>query len=701
VAKATQTQRSFILGVVSEGFLEGDDIDLRKASLRGGKNVRVEATRTVIGRPGLEHVTMAEDCRDMIEIRPESDVRFGLVVGDGFLRVIDEDGAEVWEEDNAPWSDGSEVWVEPFREKTVIGWSGGLHVLTYDGGAWSFDDLEFSDAPGGELAQPYWSFRGDLTMRPSALTGSITLTASAAFWHADYVGQRVRYGGREIAITSITNSTVAAGTVVSKLPPSFRIELISAGDFRVGEAVIGADTGFQGLVTAVAGDEIDVVATTYFGGPEVDEKLSSPSGSAKVVAKTGISPVASPLWDEPLISPARGYPRAAASAAGRLTFVDFPQVPDVICMSSVRDITDFETGDEDDDAIVRQVGDNAPRFLHVVNAGDLILMSDRGLYYVEVRNGAILTPTSFNAILFDKRAANSVRPAAIDDGVVFVEASGSAVSACILDGNIYLKWSVRTISTYHSALINAPVKLCGPSLTSERPEKYLFVVNGDGTLAAMSWFDGFNVENIGFIPWDTDGVIKSAAPMFGDYWMIVDRESSGATSRRMERLNDSMNVDGAVMLSDEDAILEALAGATVHICGDGWYAGEREVSEAGDVPDSADLPDDAYVGRDFDAYVSPWPFEYLQSARAGMLKARLVRGSVSVQHAERIYVRANKTRKEFGGPAFGSDVSSGTPAITKIYRFNVVGNRDHPELEVGRADPGHFRILAITQEVQV
>ncbi len=701
MAKATQTQRSFVLGVVSEGFLEGDDIELRQSSLRDGKNVRVEATRTVTGRPGLSHVGLAAGYYDMLEIRPGSDTRFGLVIGNDFLSVIDEAGAEVWSEDPAPWTSGADVWAEPFREKTVIGWSGGLHVLTYDDGAWTFGDFAFGDAPGGELAQPYWSFRGDMTMRPSALTGTITLTASTAFWTSDYVGQRVRYGKREVLITSISSATVANGTVVSALPPSYRVTLVSSGDFRVGDAVVGAETGFEGLVTAISGAQIDVVSISYFDGPVVDEKLSSPSGSSKVTASISITPVASPIWDEPLISPARGYPGAGASAAGRLTFVDFPQVPDVICMSSVRDITDFQTGAEDDDAIVRQVGDNAPRFLHVVNAGDLILFSDRGLYYVEVRNGAILTPTSFNAILFDKRAANSVRPAPIDDGVVFVEASGKAVSACLLDGNIYLKWSVRTLSTYHSPQIKTPVKLCGPSLTSERPEKYLFVVNADGTLAAMSWFDSFNAESIGFVPWDTEGSFKSVSPLFGDYWAIVDRLRIGVTTRMLERFDDDLALDGSVGLLEAATITEALAGTTAHICGPGWYAGSRAVANDGTVPDAAGLPAGAYIGRDFDAYVSPWPFEYLQSQRSGMLKARLIRGAISVQHAERLYVRANRTTKEFGGPVFGEDVADGAPLVTKVYRFNVVGNRDHPELEVGRSSPGVFRILAITQEVQV
>lgn len=701
MAKATDTQRSFVLGVVNEGFLEGDDIDLRKASLRGGKNVRIEATRTVVDRPGLQHITLAEDYYDAIEIRPESEVRFGLIIGETFLRIIDDAGVTVWEVDPAPWTVGRNVWAEPFRDRTVIGWRSGIKVLKYTDGDWTFTDFSFAEAPGDEIAQPYWSFRGDMTMQPSALTGSITLTASLPFFRAAYVGSRIRYGAREIQITSITNSTVAVGTVISSLPPSFRVELSSAGDFRVGDAVVGAESGFEGLVTAVSGAEIDVVAITYFGGPEVDEKVSSPSGSAKVVAKTSISPVASPLWDEPLISDARGYPRAAASVSGRLTFVDFPQVSDVICMSSARDISDFQTGADDDDAIVRRVGDNSPRFLHVVNAGDLILFSDRGLYYVEVRNGAILTPTSFNAILFDKRAANEVKPAPLDDGVVFVEASGKAISACILDGNIYLKWSVRTISTYHSALINDPVKLCGPALSSKRPEKYLFVVNGDGTLAAMSWFEGFSVENIGFVPWDTEGVINCVSPLFGEYWAIVDRPFQSGTLRVLERFNDAMLVDSAISLSDTATITAVLAGESTVLCGPGWYAGEREVALNGVVPDSAEMPAGAHIGRNFDAFVKPWPFEYVQSQRSGMLKARLIRGAVSVQHSDMLYVTANRTTKQIGGAVFGQDVSSGIPTVTKVYRFNVVGNRDHPSLEIGRAIPGRFRILAITQEVQV
>lgn len=701
MAKATDTQRSFMLGVVSEGFLEGDDIDLRKASLRDGKNVRVEATRTVIGRPGTDFVSLAGLYANVFEIRPGSGLEFGLVLANTFIRVIDEDGATVWEDLTVPWTSGGALWVEGFRERTVIGWEDGLYVLTYDNGSWTFGDFSFAPAPGGEIAQPYWSFRGDLTMTPSALTGAITLTASAAFWTSDYVGQRVRYGTREVLITSITSSLIANGTVVSSLPPSYRIGLASTGDFRLGDAVIGADTGFQGLVTAVSGSDIDVVAITYYSGPDVSEKLSSPSGSSTVSSKTSIPPVASPLWDEPLMSPARGYPRAAASAAGRLTLVDFPQVPDVICMSSVRDITDFQTGAEDDDAITRQVGDNAPRFLHVVNAGDLILFSDRGLYYVEIRNGSILTPTTFNAVLFDKRSANSVRPAAIDDGVIFVEASGNAIGACLLDGNIYLKWSVRTISTYHSALINNPVRLCGPALASSRTEKYLFVVNADGTMAAMSWFGGFNVENIGFIRWDTEGQFKSASPMFGEYYFLVTRTVNGSSVRMLERLNDDVVLDCCSLLTASADITATHAGVTAHVCGDGWYAGSRAVTSGGSVPDVSDLPAGGYIGRDFAAYISPWPFEYLQSQRAGMLKARLIRGSVSVQNTDRIYVRANKTRKEYGGPVFVEDVSAGLDGVTKVYRFNVVGNRDHPELEIGRSNPGRFRILAITQEVQV
>jgi hypothetical protein len=718
VAKRTMTQRSFVLGETRADLLEADDTQMRQQSVKRGENVRVTAARGLMARDGTFWRNDAAGARDLIEIRPKSGLIYGLIITDTALTIIDRLANVEFSMAPVPWASAENVWVEPFREETIIGGEFGIYTLTYATSGWSFAPFAFDTVSGGEIAQPYWAFEKNLTMAPSARSGAVNVVMSGAFWTPDYVGLHVRYGGREISITGYVSPTVATGTVVSILPPCFDVVVANGALFKAGDAVIGQDTDFNGLVISVSGNVLKVVTVTFFDGPDAGEKLSSPLGSSDVVSKVEIAPLPSPIWDEPLMSPVRGYPRAGASAAGRLALVDFPQVPSAICLSSVRSVKDFLVGAEDDDAISRTVGDNAPRFLHAVNAGDLLLFSDRGLYYVGLRDGGLLTPATFNAILVDKAACSTVRPVAINDGVIFVEASETAVSAALLDGNIYLKWSVRQISTFHNHQIKKPVKLCGPSLYAETPEKYVFVVNEDGTLAAMSWIDKFDPESIGFVPWFTQGRFVSISPIFGGYWTIVDRDIGEATSRFLEEFSSDAALDCTVNIAALEPLLVnglpltvnglpleisrsnaiPIAGATVAVWDKGFDYGDHLILEDGSI--EADIASDAVAGFNFVSTVGVWPIEVIESERAGMLKARVIAGSVSVMSSQKITIRCNSSERSVGGYAFGDPLTEPPPERTRLHRFSILGRRDHPTIEIIKDRPGAFHILAVTQEVQ-
>lgn len=697
--KQAITQRDFTLGVLNEDFLEGDDLEARQRSMRGGLNVRITSSRTPKGRAGTFYRASVGTAEDVIEIRPATSLAFGLIVKDTSLDIIDQNANVVQTFASVPWSDASGVWVESFRERTVIGGETFLYVLTYTAGTWALAPWTFQTIAGGEIAQPYWAYRTDRTIQPSAVTGNITVTASGSLWTAAYVGQRIRYGGREITITGYVSPTVLNGTVVSRLPPSFDITVASSASFRVGDAVVGKDTNYQGLVIAIAGNVLSCVTLEFFDGPDVNEYLAGPSGSSKVSAKSTVSPLTSPIWDEPLMSPLRGYPRAGSSANGRLALCDFPLVPDMVAASSARDITDFEVGADDDDAIARQMGENSPRFLHIINAGDLLLFSDRGLYYVPIRGNGILTPSNFAAVAFDNRAANSVRPVKVDDGVVFVEGSGETISAALLDGNINLKWTVRPISNFHSHLVKTPKKLCGTPIYSNSPDKYLFVVNSDGTVAVVSWLQEFGQESVGFVTWETNGAMVNVAPIFGGYWAIVDRIIGSNMTRTLEEFTEDSLLDCAAIYAPGQ--VSHLAGEAVHIWNNGWYGGTTTVTAAGAVVDNGNLLDGCQIGYHFDARVEPWPVENIQSERAGMLSVRLIRGSVSVLDTISFQCRTNRTIKTIEAYKAGDDLSQPPSAKTELFRFNVIGNRDHPEIEIIKHIPGPFHVLAISQEVQV
>ena len=141
-----------------------------------------------------------------------------------------------------------------------------------------------------------------------------------------------------------------------------------------------------------------------------------------------------------------------------------------------------------------------------------------------------------------------------------------------------------------------------------------------------------------------------------------------------------------------------LANQTVQAWDRGWF--QPEVSFDGDGLTDAALPIGAQVGRNFVSEISPWPVEHLESPRVGFIKARVIRMSVSVQDTMGFKVRTNGTERVIGSYDFGDDLSQPPQSRTKVYRFTVFGNRDHPSMEVVKHEPGPFRVLAIGQEVQ-
>lgn len=718
--KQSVVQRDFSLMELREDFLDADGEEMRAKSLRGALNMRAMTTRVAQARPGTFYARDFPGAVSVTEIRPADGLTFGVVIRQNGLTVIDKNGAGVIAFTRTAWGDGKSIWVAAARERTFIGHpEAGISVLRYEAGTWTLTPWDFTQAEGGEIAQPYWAFSRDVSLKPSGRSGTVTLTASKPIFSAAYVGQRVRYGFREIQITQFISATTLKGNVVSALPSSFELTVETVSDFRPGEVLIGEDTDWQGLlVQKLSGNKLRVVTLQFFQGPDVNEKITGPSGGSKVTAKTEIEPLPSTIWDEPLMSPHRGYPRSASAISGRLAFVDFPQVPDMIAISSARDIQDFKAGAADDDAIVRQEGDGAPRFLHAVNAGDLLLLSDRGCYYVPIRDNGVLTPSSFNAVLFDQRGSSTIRPANVDDGVVFVEANGQTISAALLDGNVYLKWSVRALTPFHHQLIKTPVSICGPAINSPEAEKYLFIVNEDGTLAAMSWSMKLGEETVGFSPWVTEGAYRHVAPIFGAYWCFVDRPT-----RMLERFDYDAYVDSALagastalnagLTANGDQITvnqeplnivqpgaRHLAGKTVAILNGPHYAGSVTAQMNGVIDTLGVPPDEMQVGIPFEARADIWPVELVDSPRIGMVTVRVMQISISVQNTTAFQIVCNGLTRTVGGYSAGALFSEPPPLHTKVFRAPVMGRRDHPQLSVVKHIPGPFRILAVGQEVQ-
>jgi hypothetical protein len=277
--KQTITQRDFSLGAVREEFLDSDDMEMRQKSLRDARNVRVVSTRVIQSRPGTFLVREMPGATDIVEIQDDEGRAFGLVKAPGSLTIIDAEGTVVHEISQTPWSDGCELWTVPFRDETIIGTrcgTQGMWVLKGTPSGWTLDPFEFDARPGGEVAQPYWVYQKGITIRPEFTEGLVRIEASQPVFKAGHRLTRIRYGRREIEIRAVASSTVVFGQVITTLPPTFLIGVKNIKQFAEREAVVAADTNFQGVITRIIQTNPDnsgvmeVLTLEFFDGPDID-----------------------------------------------------------------------------------------------------------------------------------------------------------------------------------------------------------------------------------------------------------------------------------------------------------------------------------------------------------------------------------------------------------------------------------------------
>lgn len=703
--KQTVWQRSMTAMEVREDLLEADGSEIRDRSLRKATNLTGLITGPVEARPGTAKVTVGGTPRQMVEIKPADGQTFAILIHDTKLEVIDAFGTVVFTRASVSWTDGRSPWVLPAGKQTIIGDpNSGLYVLERDDAAWAYGSFPFAAGRGNEILEPYWSYHPGTLITPSAESGAITISASTTVFRSSQVGGRIRYHGRQISITAFTSQTQVSGTVVSRLPPSFELTVSSTSHMSVYDVLKQSSSGFAGIISeVVSGTVLRCVATEGLTGPDVSatEEISTPSVTVNVTAKTSISPQPSRVWDEQMMSARRGYPRSAALAAGRLVLADFPATgaADAVALSAAGALSDFDVGAEDDRAILRSLGSGA-RIRHVVNAGDLLLLSERGCYVLGLRGNQLLTPSSFAPVMFDERGANAVRPILADDTVVFVASGGQHIAAATLDGSSELRWAVRHLTPLHEHLIKSPVSLCGPAPDASSPERRAFVVNGDGTLAAISWVEGLGEEGIGFAPWVTQGSFKAVGTAFGQHWPIVERSLGGLSKIVLERFDDDFYVDCGINDNPNTAgVVSWLDGETASVCWRSHDAGSGLVS-GGIVAGMEHVTSDAHIGLNFECEAQVWPVEVISSPRLGTITARVIRFLASVQGTAQFSLRCNKHTRLFGGYRFGDDLAVAPPLMTDVYRSPVIGRRTHPDLAILKPRPGPFRILALGQEVQ-
>jgi hypothetical protein len=301
IAKITGAQIDFSAGELDESVKRAHE-SIQKIGARQMSNWRILSSKLLQNRPGRSALFAA--IGRVEEVAMPGGTVFFLNFSAASLKVFNSAGAQQAAFSTIhrvptdagfaiPWtalSLGGIVWAQ-IGKAIYIAYPDGApnnvpQVLSWDGvSTWTLTPyVEALSIGSGQKRTPFYRISPqNITLKPSATSGSITVTASSAVFVAGMVGTRLEYCGRQLTITGFTSSTVVSATVNEPLAPGQTLSYSATlqGTINIGDVVTGSITGAQGIVTANAFEQqlTFVRGGGYFSPGNIGDSISGGTSS--------------------------------------------------------------------------------------------------------------------------------------------------------------------------------------------------------------------------------------------------------------------------------------------------------------------------------------------------------------------------------------------------------------------------------------
>ncbi|HZH50260.1 MAG TPA: hypothetical protein VEZ16_00110 [Microvirga sp.] len=735
--REVKAQRDFSAGQLDPTALRRDDTDIMQAGLRTARNVRLLNTGAIARRPGRRLLFATSGITE--RIRPAVNEYWYMTFEPGQVIFRSEGLAESAVFTGLPWNAS---WLRDLRYDVSGGNVIVAHqkmrpqVFSYDAVArvWSHAPFTFAlDETGGRREPYHQYFPGSgITMQPSARSGNVTLTFSGPVLSSAHVGVRFRYAGRQVRVTQVMSPTSAKADVIEKLPPTYRIQVDSTNGLEVGDVIEGITSGTKGQVTRINQDTANVLIAQNWNGfdltggtPEgTGEAIAGPRSKMKITAQDEIDPAPTTQWEEALMSDYRGWPGIVRSDAQRLILANFPQYGPGICWSAVGTLNDFLVGADADDAIFEYVPENC-QVLDVLGGADEFVFTDTGVYYIPISAANPLRPGSIEFRKISKDAAAPIRPQDTTQGLVYVNAGRTRILAVIATGQSAAPYVVDDLTEFHGPLIKSPVCLAVTSSDVAAPERYLYAVNVDGTMAVARY--DRRQKWVGWVPWDGLGAVQWASAAGSEVIVNASYQTGAGILRYTESFDEDLLLDaslslasatghsplelenwtqfttetGEALLVDASYAFNWAAGVTLSVVREGWYRGDYVVQSDGSLSGSIPVANAVGLMGGFNFTVEVEPFvpqsQEGQSRKQRLRRRRLTQVAAVVQRSQAIEVAGRLV--PFWNA--GENEEEAPPLRDETYRARVLGREWDPRWSVKQTLPGPLTILELTSEVTV
>lgn len=729
-----EPQRDFTAGQVDVSALRRDDSPIQRSALRQARNCRIMNTGPVEQRPGRRILFSTPGIVE--KIRPATGEYWYMALEPGGVTFHGPDVADFVRFDSQPWTlqDLPRLRYIVSGGTVLIAWGGRFRQYAYNAvtRAWTYSLFTFAADQSGALRQPFYNFLPGLgrTLTPSARSGVINVTFSGPVLEPGHAGVIFRYVERQIRIDTVLSPTVASATVIEQLPPTIRLGVDNVAGVEVGDIVEALDSGCRGIVGRIfpsaTPPTLDILVVKNWSGFIGGEKLIGPrssstvQGAAATPNQTFEAPLPSVQWDEALISDIRGWPRCVALDQQRVCLADLPQLGAGVVYSAVGSLNDFSVGTEADEAIFEILPENTQVY-DIVGGADQFLFTDTGPYYIPISAANPLKPGSIEFRRISRDAAAPILPRETTEGIVYVNAGRSRVLVIVGTGQTTRPYVIEDLTEYHSDLIKSPKALAVSDSDVAAPERYLYAVNEDGTLAVARYERSQKI--VGWVPWDGVGAVQWVTAGGPDVVVTVDY--GGA--RYAEAFDDTLLIDGAVALTspDGDAALTLESGAALTLeSGDpltfgdififgwaegltmaavqnDWFRGLVEIGENGafSEPIGVDSVAGLFVGFPYEVVVEPFVPHAGggQGRRQRMRRRKISQAAAVLQQTQAVQIGGRLV------PYYVGDENQELPPPIRdtVERIRPFGRDFDPRWSVVQTLPGRLRVLELTTEVTI
>jgi hypothetical protein len=212
MAATRRTKASFTAGELAPELLGRGDLRAFENGARRLRNVIIQPTGGVARRPGLVHLAVLSGPARLIAFEFNTEQTYLLVLTEGRLAVMLND-AEVAALP-APWTIAMlpQIAFTQSADTLLL-----FHPQMPPQRVTRTAHTAWSIAPFAFTREPLHAFSRDVSVTPSAATGSITLTASADLFQPAHAGVVFALAGKRLRITNVTGPRAATATLIDTL----------------------------------------------------------------------------------------------------------------------------------------------------------------------------------------------------------------------------------------------------------------------------------------------------------------------------------------------------------------------------------------------------------------------------------------------------------------------------------------------------